>query len=214
MIRRPDRARGPRLVAGRPQAKRRQLRQHLHEELESRLLLAADGLLDIPSFQAVQLAHTTEGWQPPPGRLREKPRRTNWVTAALRKDCAPPWRNLGAADLGRSIALTCQPAAVHGSAGRTSTPGNSASIDTLSIDQILRLGEQFNNLVAQPLNQFLDTFPQATPAQLIQQFSFLTPVGSLQSGLEGVRIQFNPQAKLPARYWRCWNRCSARMEAV
>jgi hypothetical protein len=76
------------------------------------------------------------------------------------------------------------------------SPGGTSEVDTLSISQVLDLANRFATEVADPLAQFLDLFPQATPAQLIQQFPFLVPIGSLEAGLEGVRIEFNPRADI------------------
>ncbi|TWU51857.1 PKD domain-containing protein [Rubripirellula reticaptiva] len=64
-------------------------------------------------------------------------------------------------------------------------------IDTESIASLYRLADRFETDVAVPLANFLDSNPTATAFQLISQFDFLDSAPGLESGQQGVRLNFN-----------------------
>ena len=55
------------------------------------------------------------------------------------------------------------------------------------------LAGRFETEIAEPLRAFLDSVPNASPAQLIAQFDFLDPVNDLAGGLEGVKLNLDLQ---------------------
>ncbi|XZE17820.1 SdrD B-like domain-containing protein [Pirellulaceae bacterium SH449] len=69
--------------------------------------------------------------------------------------------------------------------------GNNFALNSFSMDGLLQISERFRIDVSDPLTAFLDQFPQATPSQLISQFSFLQPVSNLAPGEQGVKIDFS-----------------------
>nr|MCU0709144.1 hypothetical protein [Pirellula sp.] len=73
----------------------------------------------------------------------------------------------------------------------STVPGQAPSIDTVSIGSLFELASRFTTEISGPLEQYLNENPQATPAQLTSQFSFLQSLESLDPGVQGVRIVFD-----------------------
>ncbi|MDA8743910.1 hypothetical protein N9N28_04670, partial [Rubripirellula amarantea] len=66
-------------------------------------------------------------------------------------------------------------------------------IDTESIQSLFQLADRFENEVVEPLEDYLDSNPTASAAQLIAQFDFLSPATNLANNQQGVKLNFDPQ---------------------
>lgn len=189
----------PRRKAHRTHLKRqsvlRQLRQFLGESLEPRYLLASD--LDAPSSSvpvnplAWVANPSQQGGQGVSFALSEQ--------AAEGENGTPSFGSgllVALSEIQRVLTAVGQGDDLQASLpflGRLSaqTPGGLSSIDTVSLHSLFRLAERFEQQVIVPLVDYLDQFPQATPEQLIQHFSFLTPVAPASSDARGIQISFD-----------------------